>query len=399
MKSKPFYLLLLVLKLVPSALNAQSISSETVDFQYLKQPEVAVGENVRSFKVTVTSPYNLTADEVMKKSKADYQNAVNGYGATVANSEKDYQQKVKSYDGDVAKAKEKFAIESAEFKKYSLLERLTLTSENKNPKLVLPAKPEYVKPAPPRYVQPNLNDYTIVDNNVLESQISVSGFTRGAGDIDIKTDINSVNFQDNAGQTFVNQPTKLVIKVAGVEKVNTTFFQDYTFLSSSPTNNINKQLEEKNHLAAVIKFLNDYINNLFGYQAIPKRVKILSVKNKGKFDDLERADIYVKTNLRKLQPTNSEINNVAFANMQKGIDIWVQTLAKIEYKNEKADFNSKIAKFIYFNLINLNLALNKQAESEKYLNQLQENQVYIKLSYDETNELKQMEKDIYQKKK
>jgi len=265
--------------------------------------------------------------------------------------------------------------------------------------LVLPAKPEYVKPAPPRYVQPNLNDYTIVDNNVLESQISVSGFTRGAGDIDIKTDINSVNFQDNAGQTFVNQPTKLVIKVAGVEKVNTTFFQDYTFLSSSPTNNINKQLEEKNHLATVIKFLNDYINNLFGYQAIPKRVKILSVKNKGKFDDLERADIYVKTNLRKLQPTNSEINNVAFANMQKGIDIWVQTLAKIEYKNEKADFNSKIAKFIYFNLINLNLALNKQAESEKYLNQLQENQVYIKLSYDETNELKQMEKDIYQKKK
>jgi hypothetical protein len=38
-------------------------------------------------------------------------------------------------------------------------------------------------------------------------------------------------------------------------------------------------------------------------------------------------------------------------------------------------------------------------ESEKYLNQLQDNLVYIKLSYDEANELKKMEKDVYQLKK
>jgi hypothetical protein len=399
MRPRSICLLLLLLTLAQFSLHAQSISSETVDFQYLKQPQVSVDESVRGFKVTVTSPYNLTADDVTRIAKAKYQSAVNNYGTTVTNSEKEYQQKLKDYDAEVAKAKEKFAIESDQFKKYSLLERLSLTNDGKNPKLVLPSKPEYVKPAPPTYVEPNLDDYTIVDNNVLASQISLSGFTRGAGDIDINVDIKSVNFQDNAGQTFVNQPTKLIIKIKGVEKVNTTFFQEYSFLSSSPSNNINKQAEEKNHLTKVVKFLNDYINDMYGFQAIPKTVKILNVKNKGKFDDLERADIYVKTNLRKLQPTNSEINNVAFANMQKGIDIWVQTLGKIEYKNDKADFNDKIAKFIYFNLINLNIALNKPAEAEKYLNQLQENLVYIKLSYDETNELKRMEKNIYQNKK
>jgi len=100
-----------------------------------------------------------------------------------------------------------------------------------------------------------------------------------------------------------------------------------------------------------------------------------------------------------MQPSNSDVNTAAFANLQKGIDIWTQTLSKIEYKNDKADFNDKIGKFIYFNLINLNIALNKKADAEKYLNQLQENLVYIKLSYDEANELKNMEKDIYQIKK
>jgi len=89
------------------------------------------------------------------------------------------------------------------------------------------------------------------------------------------------------------------------------------------------------------------------------------------------------------------MNTTAFANMQKGIDIWTQTLEKIDYKNPKSDFNAKIGEFVYFNLIRLNVALNKKAEAEKYLNQLQENLIYIKLSYDEENELNRIEKEIY----
>jgi hypothetical protein len=83
--------------------------------------------------------------------------------------------------------------------------------------------------------------------------------------------------------------------------------------------------------------------------------------------------------------------------MQKGIDIWTSTLEKVEYKNSKADLNGKIAGFIYFNLIRLNLALNKKADAEKYLNQLQENLVYIKLSSDDERELKTIESSIYSK--
>lgn len=395
MKHKTGVIAFLSLLCFACSARAQSINSETVEFQLLKQPQETVDEANRNFKVTVTSPYNLTAADVVTRAKADYQKSLADYGSVVAASEKDYQQRAKDYDGEVAKAKEKYALESTEFKKYSLFERLALTDQHKNPQLVLPGKPEYIKPAPPVYREPNLNDYTIVDNNVLASQIGISGFARGAGYIDINVDIKAVNFQDNAGQTFANQPTKLVIKVNGKEKTNTTFFQDYAFLSSAPSNNINKPLEEKNHLTLVVKFLNDYLNNIYGYQASAKKIRILSVKNKGKYDDLERADIYVKTNLRKLQPENSDLNAVAYTGLQKGVDIWIQTLAKIDYKDNKADFNAKIAQYIYFDLIRLNTALNKRTEAEKYLNQLQENLIYIKLGYDDSNELKSMEKAVY----
>src|SRR5690606_22701123 len=151
-------------------------------------------------------------------------------------------EKLADYEKEVISSKEKFAQESAEFKKLTLLERLAMTDQGKNPKLTTPTKPVYYKPSEPVYRQPNLAEYTIVDNNVLASKININGFTRGAGYIDIALDIKPVAFQDNTGQTFANQPTKLIVKVNGVQKIDETFFKEYAFISAYPTNNINKNL-------------------------------------------------------------------------------------------------------------------------------------------------------------
>ena len=391
----PKLLLSLFVFAAVSSVNAQSISSELIEFQMLKAPKTPIDEASRQLKVTVTSPYNLKAEDVIAQSKVDFQSALKNYDNVVAESVKEFQTKEKDYDSDVLKAKEKFAMESAEFKKLSLLERLTMTDQGKNPKLVNPSKPVYYKPQPPIYREPNLNDYIIVDNNVLASQVTIDGFTREGSYVTVSLDIQKLNFQDNAGQTYANQPTKIVVKVNGVENINTTFFQEFKFISSSPTNNINKPLEEKNHLNKVMAFINQYLNDNFGYQSVKGTVKIQSVKNKGKFDDLEKADIYVTTNLRKLNPQNPQISASAMTNMQKGIAIWKETLIKVVYKDKNADFNAKIAEFVYFNLIRLNIALGDKTEAEKYLNEFQENQIYMKLSYDDENELKRLETGIY----
>jgi hypothetical protein len=376
----------------------QNISSETLEIKVMQAPKFPINAESRNYKVTVTSPYNVTKEDIIRQSKADHQKALADYDNTVKESEKEYQQKLKDYDADVKRAKDKYELEQAEFKKLSLFERLAMTDQGKNPKLVIPAKPEYYKPAPPVYAEPNLDNYIIVDNNVLASQVNIEGLNKGGNYVDVAIDIKYANFQDNTGQSYVNQPTKVVVKMNGVEKSNATFFTEYEFVSSSPTNNINRPLEEKKYLSKVMAFLNKYLNEQYGYLTIKRSVKIQSVKNKGEYDDLERADIYVTTNLKKLQASSDpSANAIAFTNMQKGIDIWVQTLTKIDYKNNKADLNARIAKFIYFNLIRLNLALDKKPEAEKYLNQLQENLVDIKLTNDEERELDLLEKEIYKK--
>jgi hypothetical protein len=392
----PFYLLMLSYS---TASFCQSISAENVDFDVLKKPNFETAESLRTYKVTVTSPYNLTADDVMKQARADFELELKNHDKVVATSEAEYQQKLKNYDSEIETAKKKFALESEEFKKLSMLERLAMTDQGKNPKLVTPNKPNYVKPAVPQYREPNLNDYIIVNNDVLSTQIKINGFSRTGSHVDVLVDIKKLTFQDNAGQTFANQPTKVIVKVNGVEKATTNFFQEFKFVSSSPSNNINKPLTEKNFLNDVLKTVNSYLNENFGYQVNKSSVKLLSVKNKGnKYDDLEKADIYVTTNLRKINPENPEMTKAAMAGLQKGIDIWTNTLAKVDFKDKKSDFNAPIAEFVYFNLIRLNLALGNKTVAEKYLNDMQENMIYMKLNSSDEAELKAIENQIYKSK-
>lgn len=377
---------------------AQSITSDKLDIEIATQPKIQTESASRFYRVKVSSPYNLTKEDVNLQSKVAHEKALKDYGNLVLQSEKDYDKKLKLYDADVVKSKEKFALEDQAFKKLTLLERLASTDQGKSPKLVIPSKPEYYKPAPPEYREPDLKDYFIVNNDVLGGQVSLAGFERGQSYIDIGLELAAVNFQDNAGQTFANQPTKLIVKVNGVEKTNISLFEKFEFISSSPTNNIDKAQEERNYINKVIVYINKYLNEQYGYLAVKETIKIEYVKNKGEYDELEKAHIYVTTNLKKLSSSSDPaIRESALASMKKGTDIWLNTLDKVQYKDPKAIFNFKIARYIYFNLIKLNLILNNKPEAEKFLNALQENLIDIKLSSDEKEELKSFEKRIYKK--
>ncbi|MEF9476856.1 hypothetical protein OWR28_03015 [Chryseobacterium sp. 1B4] len=142
--------------------------------------------------------------------------------------------------------------------------------------------------------------------------------------------------------------------------------------------------------------IRNIINENFGYQTLNSTVTLATVKNKGEYDDLEKAYIYVTTNLKKLQAKSDYApNKVAMENMQKGVDLWKTALTKVNYNDKKAVYNQKIGEYLYFNLIRLNIALGNYQEAEKYLNELQEHLVDIKLSYDANLELKRLEEKIY----
>ncbi|WP_394666325.1 hypothetical protein [uncultured Chryseobacterium sp.] len=372
----------------------QRIDKETISFQLLKEPVFTTDLANRNYTITVKSPYNITKDDVLRMSKEEHQNQVNNYQTNVETSKIEHQERLKDYEAEVKKLQEKFKLESAEYNKLSAVEKIAAV--NGAPILRLPSRPVLNIPPMPVYRQPDLKDALIVDNKILASQMDVAGFSKGGNHLDVLVEMERTNFQDNQGKTFANQPVRIVGKQNGVVKLDKTYFSDFAEIASVPTNEINLNVHEKRYLQRTMDRTRNIINDHFGYQTINSSVTLETVKNKGDYDDLEKAYIYVTTNLKKLQAKSDYApNKVAMENMQKGIEMWKTALTKVNYNDKKALYNQKIGEYLYFNLIRLNLALGNYTEAEKYLNELQEHLVDIKLSYDANLELKRLEEKIY----
>ncbi|WP_415328798.1 hypothetical protein [Chryseobacterium sp. MMS23-Vi53] len=373
---------------------AQRIDKETISFQLLKEPVFATDIPNRNYTLVVNSPYNITKDDVLKQSKEDYQRQVDNYQTNVETAKIEHQERLKDYEAEVKKLQEKYKLESAEYSKLSAVEKIAAT--NGAPVLRLPSRPVLNIPPMPIYRQPDLRDALIVDNKILASQMDVAGFSKGGNYLDLVVEMERTNFQDNQGKTFANQPVRIIGKQNGIVKLDKTYFSDFSEVASVPTNEINLSFQEKLYLQRTMDRTRNIINDNFGYRTINSTVALETVKNKGDYDDLEKAYIYVTTNLKKLQAKSDYApNKVAMENMQKGVDIWKNALTKINYNDKKALYNQKIGEYLYFNLIRLNIALGNYSEAEKYLNELQEHLVDIKLSYDANLELKKLEEKIY----
>ncbi|UKB83180.1 hypothetical protein LF887_19520 [Chryseobacterium sp. MEBOG06] len=374
--------------------KAQRIDKEIISFQLLKDPVFPSDIANRNYTITVKSPYNISKDDVVRGAREDFQRQVDNYQANVDAAKIEHGERLKDYDAEVKKLQEKYKLESAEYNKLSAVEKIAAT--NGAPVLRIPARPVLHIPPTPVYQQPDLRDALIVDNKILASQMDVLGFSKGGSYLDIVIEMERTNFQDNQGKTFANQPTRIIGKQDGTVKLDKTYFSDFVEIASVPSNEINLNAQEKRYLQRIMDRTRNIINENFGYHSINSTVTLATVKNKGDYDDLEKAYIYVTTNLKKLQAKSDYApNKVAMENMQKGTDLWKSALTKINYNDKKALYNQKIGEYIYFNLIRLNIALGNYQEAEKYLNELQEHLVDIKLSYDANLELKKLEEKIY----
>lgn len=376
------------------SISAQRIDSENIPFQILKEPLYQIDAKNRTYSVTINSPYNITKEDVIKDWKQKFQNEVDNYDNNVADAKLQHEERLKEYEAEAKKLNEKFKTESAEYNKLKTVEKIAMNATP--PVLRLPSRPQLNVPQKPIYREPDLRNALIVDNKVLASQINIDGFSKSGNTLEVTVNMERTNFQDNAGKTFANQPTKITVKQNGSIKVEKNIFNDFEEIASVPSNEIDLNAHEKNYLNKVINRINQILAENFGYTKINSSVKLETVKNKGEYDDLEKAYIYVTTNLKKMQAKpDYEPNKVAFENLNKGITIWEDTLAKINYSDKKAIFNGKIATYIYLNLIRLNLALGNKSEAEKALNKMQEHLVDLKLTYDQNNELKILENKLY----
>lgn len=374
---------------------SQRLLSESVSFVKLQEPTIKLNLQQKTFKYKIQVPYTMKMEDLEKVSKEEFQDKLANYDNVVKQSEIDHQQQLKDHEKAIIDEKEKFRLESEQFSKLSLIERLTLTEQGKKPQLRLPSKPIYQKPSKPIYSNPNVSDYLIFDTNVMESKMNLKGYEKGESGIYFEINFSTMQFQDNANQVYGKQPTSLKVKVNNQIVEEKLFANDFTMLTSGSTASIRKNNYENSNVEKILNEIQLYVNDVYGYKSVNYTSKIFFIKNKGEYDDLEKAKVFAVSGFNKMKASNSpEVKVKAMIDINKAIELWKSKLELINYKDKNAIYNSNVAKAILFNLIGVYVDTDDKKSAEEYFSILQENKVQIKFDYDEESYYKILESSI-----
>jgi hypothetical protein len=375
---------------------AQRIVEESVDFFDIIKPKETLDSSIKGYNVVVNIPYIMTVDDVKAQSFADFENEKAEYQNVLAKSKTDFQEKLANHEQEVKQAKENYDAEMKDFKELSMLERLALADQGKKPTLKTPAKPVYVEPREPVYQEPNLADYLIFDKDALSDNIELNGFEKGE-DLFFIIDLNKMEFQENGGQTFYKQPTKLTVIAQGTTITEEMFGDESKFLTSSSSNTINLNRYEKENVNKTLSTIENYINEMYGYTPIQKKITIEFPKNrKREYDGLEQAKIKAVSAFRKLTENASmDRRKMAKEELIKVEDMWLAELEKVDYRDKKATYNATIAKSIFFNLLEIQALLGQKEKAEETLANFQDKRIDLNLNYYEEKRITELENKIY----
>jgi hypothetical protein len=389
-------LLLLMALVISTSSYAQRIVEESVDFFDIIKPKETLDSSIKGYNVVVNIPYIMTVDDVKAQSFADFENEKAEYQNVLAKSKTDFQEKLANHEQEVKQAKENYDAEMKDFKELSMLERLALADQGKKPTLKTPAKPVYVEPREPVYQEPNLADYLIFDKDALSDNIELNGFEKGE-DLFFIIDLNKMEFQENGGQTFYKQPTKLTVIAQGTTITEEMFGDESKFLTSSSSNTINLNRYEKENVNKTLSTIENYINEMYGYTPIQKKITIEFPKNrKREYDGLEQAKIKAVSAFRKLTENASmDRRKMAKEELIKVEDMWLAELEKVDYRDKKATYNATIAKSIFFNLLEIQALLGQKEKAEETLANFQDKRIDLNLNYYEEKRITELENKIY----
>ncbi|MGC4130137.1 MAG: hypothetical protein QM564_11415 [Bergeyella sp.] len=385
----------IVMLLAFQSFKSQRILSEQVNSERLEEPKTKLNLGQNNYKFTIHIPYTMKAEDLEKVAKEEFQDKLANYDNVVKQSEIDYQEALKNHENDVKEAKEKFKLESDQFAKLSLLERLALTESGNKPQLKLPSKPVYVKPSKPTYQEPNISNYLIFDKNVMESKMELKGFNKGENGINFVIDFNNMEFQDNANQVYGKQPTVLKVMTGGNVVEEKVFSDDFELITSGSTNSIRRNYYENQNVNKILSQIQSYVNDVYGFKSKTIGSTIFYIKNKGEYDDLEKAKINAVSGFTKLKINNSaDTKAKGLAEINKALETWKAKLPLVKFKDKDAIYNAVVGQAILFNLVGVYVDLNDKKSAEEYFQILQDNKIYMKLDYDDNRYYKLLETSI-----
>ncbi|MDG1777599.1 MAG: hypothetical protein P8H33_09480 [Crocinitomicaceae bacterium] len=359
---------LLVCMLCVLNLYAQRIEETVLKYEYIQQPISPIA-GLSSYNFSVVTTYPENNDGLMAQAEKEFQEKLANYPNEVIAAEKAHAERIATYDAEVILAQENFKLETEAFDKLNAIEKLAL--DEGRPVLRMPSKPgSFRAPLKPTFVEPNTNESITFKPGILaDTYLKLEGFEKGTTDalvavIDMEAFDASkperketikrvysasskqyVNQKTYTYETSMSRPTRLILTFNGATIYNDIFEGTGEYTTKVTKTYPNMYQLEKDNVSNILTKINTFINEQHGFVKVPATLIIRAPKNKGDFNDLERAGKLAK---RGINPMGSSDGN---SELSEAIQIWNTALEESDLYDKKARINSKVTQLIYQNLI------------------------------------------------
>ena len=348
--------------------SGQKIEETVLKYEYVQQPSNPL-TGLASYSFTVATPYPENHDALLAQADKEFQERLDGYPAEVEEAKRMHAEREDNYADDVALAQYNFQLETEAFDNLNAIEKLAL--EEGRPKLRMPSKPgPFRAPTEHTYIAPNTSTSIIFKTDVLaDTYLKLEGFVKGTenaliGTVDMEAFDAGATEQKSSTEkvynsstkqyvdkttysyeTAVRRPTRLTLEFNGETIYNDIFEGTGEYSTTITRVSPNMFQIEKDNVSDILQIINTYLNEQYGFVNVPAVLTIRAPKNKGEFDDLEKAGKLAK---RGINPMGSSDGK---AELTEAIQIWETVLGESDVNNKKARINGKVTQSIYQNLI------------------------------------------------
>ncbi len=386
---KKYFSALILFVSIISGLCAQSIKDETIVYNYIKLPSNPLDRNIKNYQASIVA--NYANDNAEKKTQYDAE-----YKIALADFEKDK----KEYPAKVKAAEDSYVKEMEEWNKKSLGEKLIekqVLNQNNKPVKQLPPVPSMRYVAEPdlktTYDFPalcntyfNLEGFNNSPDNAINIVITFYGYDytqphqlSNTKDMTRYANGQTTNYKATYYYTEFTYRHAMSVKVSdasGHEILNVTpqelnNYKTYKSTESEIPPQINSQqlvksFEEK-ILQENLKFINNLLNDQFGYKRTERKTELYYVKSKGdEYKGLlvafNEASSGLKTLIDDAQPARTKITSA--------LQAWNAALQQSDVKDKKARIDKDVTIALCFNLLEAFFAMGNAENADKIFTML-----------------------------
>lgn len=364
---------------------AQKVSDDDLNFEYKRLPADPACKGVTNYTSKVVLSYEAENAAKMEE-----------YNKQMAGADQQYEQDVKDYPEKVKQAEEKYKKEMEEWDKKSMGTKIaekTMLGINDKPQKQIPQKPYKSYPSKPAMKK-------AYDKDMLASTyLSLDGFTKNSSNAVVVTATlmgfeaiepqlknETRNAYSNGAthpvnycwyETSYKHPMSVKVEVPGKGEVlnqGIEQFNQYVVAKTTATEGSGQQMNREAYtqqledkcIAENMKYINQMVNEKYGYSKIKRGSVLYNIKPKGdnKYDDYQTAyeSAMAGYNMIGSDPAAGK------AKLKASIDIWEKAL--LEYKSggdKHARVNDDVALSTRFNLAEAYMWTDEYAKADEQL--------------------------------